>query len=185
MRELGQAQAGNQGQQSRIGHGAGIVDQLGFPAKGKGHGLRPGGACQVIGSPPGGAQGHDQQGDEGQARRHLGAEQPLETLQGQGTQPVGKQTVHAGSQARELGGQPVGLAQRQLAHIAKGLHVVGAPGATHDKAGDHIGQAQQKQGPARQAAYSALGNDGRCGLVHAINPVAAVRICTARSGESA
>ncbi|MNT61736.1 hypothetical protein D3C72_1993990 [compost metagenome] len=65
MRELREAQAGNQGQQPAIGNGAGVVGWIGFAPKGKSHRLGAGAAGEVVDGVPRGNEGDDQQECEG------------------------------------------------------------------------------------------------------------------------
>jgi len=164
--QLGQPQAGQQGQQAPIGEGARIVGGRGLTTKREGHRLRPGRARQAEDGLPGAQQGQTQQQHEGQAhhqvRRHAGWQQ----LQGHSAQPVLQQARGVRAQAIEQGQGPRRLAVCQGLHVAKGRHVHVTPGFAAHKAGQHVGGTQQQHDPAREAANGILGNDGGRGWVH-------------------
>ena len=100
MRQLGQAQAGNQRQQAAIGHGACVIGGLGFATKGKCHGLCTWAARQVVHGVPGCHQGQGQQHRKGNTCCEFGGHPVRCDLQGCSTQPVGEQTLGFRGQAQ-------------------------------------------------------------------------------------
>jgi len=72
---------------------------------------------------------------------------------------------------QQLRVQPTGIAGRQFAHGAEGCDVGIFPGATAQKAGQYVSDAEQQQGKPGQAADCRLGNDGWRGLVQGMSGV--------------
>ena len=166
MRQLGQPEAGEQGEQPGIGHGARIVFGVGLAAEGEGHGLGTRAARQVVHGVPGGQQRQHQQGNEGQAGRHLGGEPAWRPLQRERAEPEGEQAVAVGRESGQRGGQPVAAPLGQFQHVAERGDIDVAPGVASDETRHHVGQAQQQQRPARQGAGGALRDDGGGRVVH-------------------
>ena len=163
MRELREAQAGNQRQQAAIGYRAGIVGGRGFAPEGEGHRLGARAARKVVNAIPGGRQGDDQQECERQADRNVGGDPVGRQLDGPGAQPVRQEPFGVGGHAAKQRAQPGGAAMGQLQHVPERRDIGTLPRVTPYIAGNDIRDAQQNQGPARQGADSALGNDGGSG----------------------
>ena len=167
MRQLGQAQAGNQRQQAAIGHGACVIGGLGFATKGKCHGLCTWAARQVVHGVPGCHQGQGQQHRKGNTCCEFGGHPVRCDLQGCSTQPVGEQTLGFRGQAQQQRLAPGRMPSCQRQHVTKGRDVVVFPGGPADEPRHNIGNTQQQQGQPRQGAHGALGNDGGGRAVHA------------------
>ena len=101
MRQLRQAQAGDQRQQGAIGNRTRIVQRRGLAPKGKRNRLGARAAGQVVHAIPGGHQGDDQERNERHAGRHLRRQPGRCQLHGPGPQPVGQQPFGFGGHAPE------------------------------------------------------------------------------------
>ena len=167
MRQLRQAQAGDQRQQGAIGNGTRIVQRRGLAPKGKRNRLGARAAGQVVHAIPGGHQGDDQERDERHACRHFRRQPPRCHLHGPGAQPVGQQTFGFGGHAPEQRTEPGSASLGQLQHVAKGGDVCVFPRIAAHEAGHYVGNAKQQQRPAGQRADGVLGNDGGGGWSHA------------------
>ncbi len=164
VRELGQAEAGDQGQQGGIGNRPGVIDRAGFPAKGKRHGLGLRAARQVIDGVPGAQQCQRQQQAERYPRRKSRVEKG-QGLDRQGAHPVGCKRFKLADLSQQQRMQPAGVAGGQFAHGAEGRNVGVFPGAATEEAGQDIGHAEQQQRQPGQAANCRLGDDGWRGFV--------------------
>ena len=160
-----QADAGDQRQQAAVGHGAGVVDRMGLATEGEGDRLGGLGAGQVQAAVPGQRQHRRQHQAEGDACRHRGLQEGQQ-LDAQRADPVGQQAAIRG-QAGDRGLQPRRMALRDAGDEAVGGEIGVAPRVTAEQAGQHVGRAQQQQGPARDRVRAALGHDGRGGQIHA------------------
>ena len=169
MGQARQTQARQQGQQTPVGQGTGVVCWLGLTTKCKSHRLRCRTPGQGIHRIPSRCQGQAQHGDKRQAGKKIFPTRGSPT-QKPCTQPVRQQSQLWISLAKQGGFEPgSGFTHGrigQLKHVAKGLNVLGFPWRSPQKTGQHIGDAKQQQSQARQSAYGALRNDGGGGMVH-------------------
>ncbi len=164
VRELGESQAGDQGQQAGIGQGARVVGGVGLAAEGEGHRLRCWLTGQVVHRVPSARQREGQQPGEGKTGREI------EWQKGQGAdeqraQPVGQQRGVFHRQAQHAGVPPV-PPPGQLRHRTEGAYIGVLPGRAAQKAGQHIGHAEQDEGQARQSAHGRLAHDGGRRAIH-------------------
>ena len=106
MGKLRQAQTRNQREQGCVGHGAGIVDRLGFPTERKGDGLRRAAARKMEGAIPGCQQRECQQHRERHPCRKVGGPICRGDLNRPGTQPVGQQRFEFRPKSEQRGIKP-------------------------------------------------------------------------------
>ena len=166
MAQLGQPEAGNQGEQPAVCQRSRIVFGLGFAAESKGYRLGCARTRQVVGAIPRARQCQYQHRHERNTHRHVRAHCGRQQLQAGRTQPIGQQAGVFGWHARQCRLQPTAVPIGDFAHVRHGYDIVIAPGIPSYKASQDVDRTDQHEHGAGEPAHAVLGNNCRAGGAH-------------------